>query len=146
MVGVEIVAQQGGLERAIAGGILLQPAFGGGDFAVLFGVAILRGDELRAQRDGLGLAGSDDDRGERAVIEGFLSVFMFHAGAVGAMELFRRVVPGAIQGDGNGVMNGAIRLEHPLVGQSLEDMVVKGQEFPWRDRIESLTDMVVRGD
>jgi hypothetical protein len=42
----------------IAGGIVLQPAFGGGQFAILFGVAILRGDELGPQSDDLRLTGT----------------------------------------------------------------------------------------
>jgi hypothetical protein len=43
LMGVEIVAQEGEGARVIAGGMVLQPAFGGGQFAILFGVAILRG-------------------------------------------------------------------------------------------------------
>jgi hypothetical protein len=53
LMGVEVVAQQGGLERGVSGPVLLEPAFGGGDFAVLLGVAILGGDELRAQGESL---------------------------------------------------------------------------------------------
>jgi hypothetical protein len=57
-MGVEIVAQEGEGARVIAGGIVLQPAFGGGQFAILFGVAILRGDELGPQSDDLRLTGT----------------------------------------------------------------------------------------
>ena len=51
----------------VAGCLLVQPAFGGGDFTVLFGVIILRRDEPRAQGDGVSLAGSDDHRGDGAI-------------------------------------------------------------------------------
>ena len=36
-------------------------------------LALLCGDELRAQGDGMELAGSDDDRRDRAVVAGLLS-------------------------------------------------------------------------
>jgi len=47
LVGVNVVAQQDGLERRVLGRVLIQPALAGGDLAVLFGVAVLGGDELR---------------------------------------------------------------------------------------------------
>src|SRR3970040_2733344 len=46
LMGVEVVAQQSDGAAEIAGGVLFQPALGRGDFAILFGVAVLRGDEF----------------------------------------------------------------------------------------------------
>lgn len=61
LMGIEVVAEQGGLETRIGGSVLFEPSFGGGDLTVLLGVAVLWGDELRAERDGVGLAGSHED-------------------------------------------------------------------------------------
>ena len=44
----------------VMGEVLFQPAFGGGDYAVLLGVAVLGDDEFGAQGDGVG-----DCRGPR---------------------------------------------------------------------------------
>ena len=41
LMGIEVIAQQRDLERSVAGGVFFQPAFGGGDFAILLGVAVL---------------------------------------------------------------------------------------------------------
>src|SRR5204862_8163527 len=89
LVGVNVVAQQGGAQRSVLGGVLFQPAFGGGDFAILFGVAVLGSDEFRAERDGLLVAGGNDDRSHRAMIISFVAAFVFQAGAVGAVDFVR---------------------------------------------------------
>src|SRR5260370_21709501 len=93
----EVVASRGGLERGMSACGLLEPAFGGGDFAVLLGVTILGGDELWAQGDGLRLTGRHDDRRERAVVVGFVSAFMLQSAALGTMDLLGRKIPGAVQ-------------------------------------------------
>ena len=146
LMGVNVIAQQDGPQRRVLGGVLFQPAFGGGDLAILLGVAVLRGDELRAQRDGLLVAGGDDDRRHRAVIIGFVAAFMFQAGTVGAVDFLRRVIPSAIQGDEQLVLEGAPALQRAGVAQALQDRIIAGKELFWRDRIERLADVIVRRD
>ena len=90
LMGVEIVAQEGDRALEIAGGVLLQPAFGGGDFAVLLGVAVLRGDELGPQGDDLRASRGDDDRGDGAVVVGDLAVGVLEGGTTRAVDLLRR--------------------------------------------------------
>src|ERR1035441_7586875 len=87
LMGVEMVGQEGDGTRVIAGGVVLQPAFGGGQFAILFGVAILRGDELGSQGDDLRLAGGHQHRRHRTVIVSDLAALMFEAGTARAMDL-----------------------------------------------------------
>lgn len=49
LMGVEVVAEQGdGTGAAVTGGVLIQPALGGGDLAVLLVVAVLRDDKCNA--------------------------------------------------------------------------------------------------
>src|ERR1017187_3917882 len=133
LMGVEVVAQQGGLERGVSGPIFLKPAFGGGDFAVLLGVAILGGDELRAQGDGLGLAGGHDDRGKGAVVVGFVSAFMFQTATLGTMDLLGRKVPGAVQRDELGLVDRPNALQQAGLAQRLVNLVVKREERVGRD-------------
>lgn len=49
LMGVKIIPQQSWVIFRIEGGIVGDPALGGRDFTVLFVMAILRCDELRAQ-------------------------------------------------------------------------------------------------
>jgi len=129
LMGVEVIAQQGGLERGVSGPVLLEPAFGGGDFAVLLGVAILGGDELWAQRDSLGLAGGHDDRGERAVVVGFVSAFMLQAAALVTMDLLGRLAPGAVQRDEVGLVDGPEALQESRLTQCLVNLVIEREEL-----------------
>ena len=39
LMGVEVIAQQGGLEWSVESAVVFQPTFGGGDFAILLGLA-----------------------------------------------------------------------------------------------------------
>ena len=66
-----------------------QPAFGGVDFTVLLFLAVLGEDELRTQRDGVGLAGGNNDRGDRAVEVSDLSVLVLDALTIGAVNISR---------------------------------------------------------
>ena len=87
LMGVKIVAQQGVVARRVTRGVGGQPALGRVDFAVLFGLPVLGGDELRAQRHDLGVAGADDDRRDGAVEMGGFAIGMVKARAVGAMNV-----------------------------------------------------------
>src|SRR6266481_9364321 len=93
LAGVKVIAQEGGLERSVLGGVLFQPAFGGGGLAILFEVAVLGNDELRAQWDGMGVARGDEHGCHRAMVIGFLAVFMFQARTVGAVDFVGGMIP-----------------------------------------------------
>jgi len=56
-MGIEIVAKDCVIAGVAEGSVLIQPALAGFDLAVLFGVAVLRDDELGPQRDRVGLVG-----------------------------------------------------------------------------------------
>ena len=130
LMGVEIVAQKRDVvvqARQIARGLLVQPAFGGGDFAVLLVVAVLRGDELRAQRDGVLLAGGDDHRGDRAVVVGDLAALVFDASNSWAMDVLGGEIPGAVQRDRRRAPERLEGRQHPLLAQRLEDLVIHGK-------------------
>lgn len=46
--GVKIITQQGVVAGGVTGGVNRQPTFGHVDFAIQFGLPVLRGNELRA--------------------------------------------------------------------------------------------------
>ena len=103
LMGVEVVAQIGDVViqgRQIPRGLLVQPAFGGGGFAVLLVVTVLGNDELRAQGDGVLLSRRHDHRGDGAVIVGDRAAFVFDRGALAALDVLGGKVPRAVQGDG----------------------------------------------
>src|SRR5664279_5376756 len=103
----------------VAGGVVLQPAFGGGQFTILFGVTILRGDELGPQGDDLRLAGGHEHRRHRTVIVSDLAALMFEARTARAMDLLRGMIPSAIQGDERRVMDAAEGLQDPRCAQGV---------------------------
>ncbi len=93
LFGVEVIAETDRPEAGMARGVAVQPAAGGLGLAVLLGVAVLRGDEFRAQRHRMRVADPDQDRRQHAVtVFGVLGVlaFVLDAGlAVLAVDLAR---------------------------------------------------------
>ena len=81
----EVVTQDRGVAVLIEGAVLFQPALAGGDLTVLFVVAVLRGDKFGAQGNGIGLAGTDNDGRNGAVIVGNPAAFVLDDRAVLAM-------------------------------------------------------------
>ena len=148
LVGVEVVAQDGVVSCVVEGAVVLQPPFGGIDFTVLLLVSVLGEDELRAQRDGIGLAGAEDDRRDCAVIMGQLSILTLQRGAVRAVNVFglRGEIPGAVQSDETGAVDAAEIIEKALFLQGLINTVVNGKEFLGLHRIEHVADMLGCGD
>ena len=61
---VEIIPKNSEVVSSIGGCLLVQPAFGGGVFTVLFGMPILWDNKLRRQRDDFMLMGRHDHRGQ----------------------------------------------------------------------------------
>jgi len=59
---VQVIRQDRDLQGLEAGGVAFNPAFDGRLLAVLFGGAVLRGDEFRFQRDALRIAGRHQHR------------------------------------------------------------------------------------
>jgi hypothetical protein len=124
LVGVNVIAQQDGSQWSILRGIVVQPALAGGDLAVLLGVAVLGNDELRAQGDGVLVAGSDDDGRHRTMVIGLFSAFVFQARAVGTVDFLRRVVPGAVQRQEQLVVESAPAFQMPRLIEALEGAVI----------------------
>lgn len=85
-MGVEIIAQQGIVTCGISLGVSGQPALGGVDLAVLFDLAVLRPNELRAQRHHLRMAGADDDRRDGAMLMSDLAFSMPEAAAAASVK------------------------------------------------------------
>lgn len=128
--------------------MVFQPAFGGVDFTILLHLPVLGDDELRTQRDGIGLAGRDDHGSDGTVIMGHFPVLVLEAGTVGAANVFalRGKIPGAVQGDQTGVVNAAQTLQNALLVQGLINLVVDAKQFLRFHRIEHVADMDVGGN
>ena len=148
LMGVEIIAPQGPVVRGRVRGLSAQPAFGRVDFAVLFLLAVLGGDELRSQGDDLLVGGTEDDRGERAVVMSDVSVGMMTAGSVGAGDALGLggKKTGAIQGDQLGLVHRPHGLEQPLLIEGLIELIKEDEHMLGGDRVQAVTDMIVGGD
>ena len=125
-----------------------QPAFGGGDLAILFGVPVLRRDELGPQRHHLRVAGADDDRRDRAVKMRDLAVGVRDAGTVGAVDIFGGggKVPRRIQRDEPGVLHRAHGRQHTQFIKGPVEIIEQFHQMLRRDRVERLADVIVGGD
>ena len=94
---VEVIPENRELVRPIGGGMLLQPAFRGGVFTVLFGMAILRHDKLGRQGDDFILVRSHEHRREHAVGIGGGAIAMGLARTLGAGDVWGAEILRAIQ-------------------------------------------------
>jgi len=148
LVGVEIVAQQSVIAGVIAEGVGAQPAFGRGDFTILLGLAVLRGDELRAQRHDLGVAGAEDDGGDGAVVMSGGSVGVVKGRAVLALDILGLggEIPGAVQGDEAGIAHRAHGFEQPVFVEGAMQVVKEAKQVFGRDRIQAVADVIVGGN
>ena len=146
LMGIEVVAQQRDGTGQIAGGVGLQPAFGGGDLTILFGVAILWRDEFGPQRDHLRLIRGHHHRGYGAVIVGDLARLMFEVRTLWAMNLLGGEIPGAVQGNQGGSMDGTKALEDFVFAERLVNAVIHRIERFRRDGVQHVPDLIVAGD
>ncbi len=100
LVGVEVVAEVDRLEALIEGaGMLSQQAFDGFGFAVLFFVAVLRGDELHCQRQDLLVLGRHQHCHRGVVMIFGAGGFMISRRALITMDFIRAVKLCAIDCD-----------------------------------------------
>ena len=141
-----VITQQSGAQGLITGAVVLQPAFGGGDLAILLGMAILRNDEFRTQRDGLRLARSNNHRSDGIVKVGDLSVIVLDVRTVLAVNLLRGEIPCAIQSDQSGVMHPFENVEHALFFQGVVNAVKNREELFGRDWIEHFANPIITGN
>lgn len=79
LMGVKIIPKQGVVAAGIALALGGQPAFGGGDFAVLFVVPVLRNNKFRSQWHHLFVRGAHDHRRDGTVIMGAFPILVFDA-------------------------------------------------------------------
>ena len=59
VIGIQVIAQVNRTQGCVARCVLIEPAVGGFGFAVLFLIAVLRGDKLRSQRQHLAVSDAD---------------------------------------------------------------------------------------
>src|SRR3954468_23671387 len=99
LAGVELVAQVDRPEAGDAGAMAGQPALGGGALAILLASAVLGRDELRRQRQDLGMAGGDHTGAQEGVETLHAAIRAPACRALWAADLARTVVLGAVERD-----------------------------------------------
>jgi hypothetical protein len=58
----------------------------------------------------------------------------------------RGVIPSAVQGDGDRPANAAIGLQHTLLLEGLERLIIERENLLRRDRIQAIADLVIAGN
>jgi len=148
LMGVEIVAQQRVIACGVALGVGGQPALGGVDFAILFEFPVLGRDELRTQRHHLRVAWTDDHRSDGAVEMNELAFGVAEAGTMAAVNVLRlgREIPGGVQGDEAGLLNGPHGFEQTGFIKGLVQVIKEAEKAGSFDGVQRLADVVIAGN
>ena len=135
------------MARVITRGVRRQPAFGGGDLAILLGVSVLRRDELRPQRHHLRVAGTDDDRRDGTVKMRGPAVRVPETGTLRAMNVFglRGEIPRRISCDEPGVLDGPHGRPQTLLSKGFMQIIEPLHQRFRRNRVERLAKVIIRG-
>ena len=125
-MGVNIVAQQRDIAGVIKNAVLFQPAILGDDLAVLFVVAVLRGNELWPQGDGIGffLAEIEDLRLASYGTVGLVFILSFVVLQAVAAGLVRPI--DRLAGAMAAVKAGEISTTLPLIGRDEFSEIARG--------------------
>jgi hypothetical protein len=113
LMAVQVVTQHGGAPRFQLRTPALQPTRACIELAVLFGLSVLRHDELRGQGQDRLLSGGDDHRRDRRVVVLGLAIGQRARGALRAVNRLRAMVFGAVE------RHQQPPVEHPVRGQSI---------------------------
>ena len=120
-----------------------QPALGGGPFAILFFRPVLRRDELRRQRQDLGVTGRDHTGAEKGVEILHPAIRAPARRALRATDLARTKVLGAVERDQQLAVQALERRQAIGGGNALQPLDEQPVEGGGRTAVEHLADMVV---
>ncbi len=146
LAGEEIVGEIHRAQRLQARPVLFMPAFDGVSLAILLLGAILFGDELRRQRNDLGMSRRDHGRRQKGMITLDLAIGAFARQAMRAGDLVAAEIFAPVEGDEGSVAEPAEGFAHRGLEQQPFRVLEAGRE-PRRGRIvEHVADVVVRRD
>ena len=126
--------------------VLVEPAFDGVAFAVLFLGAVRLDDELGAQGDDLGVSGRDHGRGQHGMITFDLAVAALARLTVGAGNLLAAEILGPVEGDQGSPAEPAEGLAHRAFAQQLLRALKAGREQSRIRLVEHVPDIIVGRD
>jgi hypothetical protein len=144
---VEVIAQVGDrAPRCEPGCPLRQPPRAGGQFAVMFGVTILRRDERGGQGQHGRLARRDQRRGDGEMDMAGLTVGQGARGTVGTGNGVRGEVLRPIQRDRETAGEGTVGLQCAQSVEAVHDVHQQRRQFLRGDRVEQVAVLLVAGN
>ena len=146
LTGEQIVAEIDRLEMGISWAAGGQPAAGGSRLAVLLLVPVLRHDELRRQRQHMGVARRHHRCAEEAVEVFDPAVAALPARTLRAMDLARGEVLRSVERDQHVTAQTPERLEAATRLGLRDDLLEQPVEPSWRRAVQHLPDVVVCRD
>ena len=146
LAGEQVIAEIDRLQPGIAPAMALQPAPDRPAFTVLLLVTVLRHDEFRLQRHHPVVVGRHDRRRHQRVEVFGLVLAPLAARALLAMNLARRVIFGAVQGDQHMIPKPAKVLQAAGTLQFGHHLGEDRMEVVGADRVPQRPDMIVAGD
>ncbi len=144
LVGIEVVAEQRGVARVVEFAVGIEPSLGGGDFAVLLVVPVLRSEKLDAKRNGQLATGGNDDGGDGIVVVGCRSIFMVLDQTVVAPDFIGGVDLGSVDGNVLVAIHPSELIEQPLLFKCFIDAVEDWMEHLRVDRVEQRPHLILR--
>jgi hypothetical protein len=139
---VEIVTQHDGAPRREACASALQPAGAGVEFAILFGLPVLRLDELRRQREHRRLSRRDERRGQRNMRVRGLAAGQGAGRARRAMDRLGAVVRGAVERHQQAPAEDPVRGQLAGFLQRPAAVDKHGRQMRRRDRVKQVADLL----
>jgi len=123
--------------------MLVEPALDGVALAVLLLGAVLFDDELRRERDDLGMSRCDNRRAQQGMIALDLAVATLARLAMRAGDLLAAEILGPVEGDERSVAEPAERLAHRGLKEQLLRAVKAGREQRRVRAVEHVADIIV---
>ena len=126
--------------------MLVEPAFDGVAFAVLLLGAVRLDDELRRERDDLGMSGRDDGRSQHGMVALDLAVAALARLTMEAGYLLAAKILGPVGGDEGSPAEPAEGLAHRAFEQQLLGALETGREQSGIRLVEHVPDIIVGRD
>ncbi len=143
LIGIQIIAQVNRTQGCVTRCVLIEPAVGGFGFAILFMIAVLRRDKLRAQRQHLAVADANQCGAQHDMVIFGLARASKSDAAVRTLNLVRVVEFRAIQCQQAATVENLERLKGLILLHLIKRYVESGVNLLTIDSVQLLSNMIV---
>ena len=143
LIGIQIIAQVNRTQGCVTRCVLIEPAVGGFGFAILFMIAVLRRDKLRAQRQHLAVTDANQCGAQHDMVIFGLARASKPDAAVRTLNLVRVVEFRAIQCQQAAPVENLERLKGLILLHLIKRYVESGVNLLTIDSVQLLSNMIV---